>query len=245
MPSKIAEVVVAGRVAFQDLVDVGDVDGGQESAGVDLDAGQPEIGDDLQGLGKRPVVQDCVVDAELHSVIFFPLSSADSVTAPSSSMLCTPSSKRGAAGQGLLFAEAGDLFEERAGLVAERVVLAEADFGGVHGQAAGDVGVARAEDDLAVAVLVAGAVVEEQLDFGGAALVELGGTVLAEHLEDEAVGVAGGDPGDLEAAGAVFELCVERGVVVVLDGFEGVADRSVVVAHDGARAAGAACRSRC
>ncbi len=43
VPSKIAEVVVAGGVADQDLVEGGDVDGGQESAGVDLDAGQPEV----------------------------------------------------------------------------------------------------------------------------------------------------------------------------------------------------------
>ena len=103
----------------------------------------------------------------------------------------------------------------------------------------------RAEDDLAVAVLVAGAVVEEQLDLGRAALVEPGGAVLAEHLEDQAVGVPGGDPGDLEAAGAVLELGGEGGVVVVLDGLVGVADRGVVVAHDGAQRQRAACRSRC
>ena len=94
-------------------------------------------------------------------------------------------------------------------------------------------GVARSEDHLAVAVLVAGSVVEEQLDFGGTALVELGGAVLAEHLEVEAVGVAGGNAGDLKASGAVGELCVECCVVVVLHGLEGVTDGNVVVAHDG------------
>ncbi len=86
------EVVVAGRIALQDLVHGGDVDGRQEPTRVDFDAGQPQVGDDLERLGKGPVVQDCVVDAEFHSVIFFPLLRADSVTAPSSSMLRTPSS---------------------------------------------------------------------------------------------------------------------------------------------------------
>ena len=51
----------------------------------------------------------------------------------------------------------------------------------------------RAEDDLPVTGLRGLALAEEQLDLGRAALVELGGTVLAEHLEDQAVGVAGGD----------------------------------------------------
>lgn len=142
-------------------------------------------------------------------------------------------------GEGLGFRKPGDLFQERPGLVAEGVVLAEADFGGVHGEAAGDVGVAPSEDDLAVAVLVAGAIVEEELDFGGPALVELRGTVLAEHFEIEAVGVAGGNPGDFEATGAAFERCIEGGVVVVVYGLKGVADRRVIVAHDGAEGHGA------
>ena len=86
-------------------------------------------------------------------------------------MLRTPSSKVAQRGSDFL-AEAGDLLEERAGLVAEGVVLAESDAGRVHGQAAGDVGVSGAEDDLAVAVLVGRAVVEEQFDLGRAALVE-------------------------------------------------------------------------
>ena len=51
----------------------------------------------------------------------------------------------------------------------------------------------------------------------------------------------GGDPGDLEAAGAVLELGGEGCVVVVLDGLVGVADRGVVVAHDGAQRQRAAC----
>ena len=45
------------------------------------------------------------------------------------------------------FVEAGDLVEEGAGLVDEAVVVAGADPGGVHGQAAGDVGVLDADDD--------------------------------------------------------------------------------------------------
>ena len=92
-----------------------------------------------------------------------------------------------------------------------------------------------AEDDLPVAVLGGRAVVEEQLDLGRAALVEAGGAVLAEHLEDQAVGVPGGDPGDLETAGAVREFGRERRVVVVVDGLVLVADLGVIVAHDGAQ----------
>ena len=68
-------------------------------------------------------------------------------------MLCTPSSKVAQRGSDDCLVDAGDLFEERPGLVGEGVVLAEADAGGVHGEAAGQVGVFGAEDDLAVAVL--------------------------------------------------------------------------------------------
>ena len=50
----------------------------------------------------------------------------------------------------------------------------------------------------------------------------------------QAVGVSGGDAGHLEAAGAAFEVCGEGRVVVVVDRLEDVADRGVVVAHDGA-----------
>ena len=87
------QVVVTGRVADQDVVEGRDVHRRQEAAGVDLDPGEPEIGDHLQGVGEGTVVQHRVVDAEFHSETCFPLSPADSATAASSSMLCTPSSK--------------------------------------------------------------------------------------------------------------------------------------------------------
>ncbi len=47
-----------------------------------------------------------------------------------------------------------------------------------------------AEDHLAVAVLIAVSVIEEQLDFRWAALVELGCALFAEHLELQAIGVS-------------------------------------------------------
>src|SRR5205823_4931159 len=46
--------------------------------------------------------------------------------------------------------DAGDLFQERAGLEHEQVVLAVVDAGEVHRQAAGDVGVLRTHQDLPV-----------------------------------------------------------------------------------------------
>src|SRR4051794_24714918 len=88
-----AQIFVAGRVADQDVVERRDVHGGQESAGVDLDTGEPEIRDHLQGVGQWTVVKNCVVDAEFHSETCFPLSRAEAVTAARSSMLWTPSSK--------------------------------------------------------------------------------------------------------------------------------------------------------
>ena len=61
-----AEVVVPGGVGGQDVVEGRDVGGRQEAAGVELDATQAEAGDHLERLGKGPVVQDRVVDTELH-----------------------------------------------------------------------------------------------------------------------------------------------------------------------------------
>src|ERR1700712_299898 len=95
-----AEVVVAGGIAGQDVVERRDVHRRQEAAGIDLDAGQAQVGDDLQGPGEAAVVQDRVVYAELHADTFSwlvetaaPSLAADSATAASSSMLWTPSSK--------------------------------------------------------------------------------------------------------------------------------------------------------
>jgi hypothetical protein len=62
------EVVVAGRVTGQDVVERGDVHSGQETAGVDLDARQAEVGDHRERVRQGPVMQDCVVKAELHHV---------------------------------------------------------------------------------------------------------------------------------------------------------------------------------
>ena len=47
-----AEEVVAGGVADQDVVEGRNVHGGQEAAGVDLEAGQTNIGDDLDRVWK-------------------------------------------------------------------------------------------------------------------------------------------------------------------------------------------------
>ena len=140
-----------------------------------------------------------------------------------------------AAGQRGCLVDAGDLFEERPGLVGEGVVLAEPDARGVHRQATGQVRVLRPEDDLPVTGLRGLALAQEQLDLGRPTLIEAGGAVLAEHLEDQAVGVPGGDPGHLDGTRAVLERRGERGVVVVGDGFEHVADLGVIVAHHGAQ----------
>lgn len=91
---------------------------------------------------------------------------------------------------------------------------------------------------MAVTVLIAGSIIKEQLDLGGAALIELGGAVLAEDLELKAVGMAGCNPGDFEASGTVGELRIEGCIVVILDRFERVADGHVIVTHDGAQRKG-------
>ena len=124
------EVVVAGRVAFQDLVDGGDVDGRQESARVDLDAGQPQVGDNLERLGKGPVVQDCVVDAEFHSVTFCSVVERGFGDGTEQLHVAHALVEGGTAGQRLRLADAGDFLKERPGLVGEGVVLAESDARG-------------------------------------------------------------------------------------------------------------------
>ena len=149
------EVVVPGGVAGQDVVEGGDVHRRQEAAGVDLDAGEAEIGDDLQRFGQRPVVQDRVVDAESHadtfvfggchwhigsswSVPVLPVTSGGNgdATATNAGRLGDRGEQLhvvhafvegGAAGQRGCFVDAGDLFQEGPRLVGEGVVLAEAD----------------------------------------------------------------------------------------------------------------------
>jgi hypothetical protein len=65
------QVLIAGSIADQNFIDGRHVDGRQEHAGVDLDAGQAEVGDDLQGLGQWTVAQDRVVDTQPHAVLSF------------------------------------------------------------------------------------------------------------------------------------------------------------------------------
>lgn len=62
------EEVVPGGVADQDVVEGRHMHGREETTGVDLDARQAQIGDDLDRLRKRPVVQDRVVETQLHLV---------------------------------------------------------------------------------------------------------------------------------------------------------------------------------
>ena len=91
--------VEPGQIGFRhrwvcdDLVDLGNVRRGQETAGIDLDAVQPEVGDHLDRILQWAVMQNCVVDAEFHRFTCFPLSMADRATAARISMLWTPSSK--------------------------------------------------------------------------------------------------------------------------------------------------------
>jgi hypothetical protein len=60
------EEVVAGGIGGEDVVESGDVHRRQEAARVQLDAGEPEPSDDLDRLRQGAVVQDGVVDPELH-----------------------------------------------------------------------------------------------------------------------------------------------------------------------------------
>ena len=47
-----SQVVVPGGIADENVVERRDVHRGEEAAGVDLDAGQPEVGDDLECVGQ-------------------------------------------------------------------------------------------------------------------------------------------------------------------------------------------------
>ena len=102
-----SEEVVPGGIGGQDVVKGGDVHRRQEAARVELDAGEAEPGNDLDRLRQAAVVQDRVVDTELHQATALrceavsrwvatatdaPPLAADSETAASTSMLCTPSS---------------------------------------------------------------------------------------------------------------------------------------------------------
>jgi hypothetical protein len=123
---------------------------------------------------------------------------------------------------------AGDLVEEGAGLVDEAVVVAGPDSGGVHGQAAGDVGVLDADDDPSEAVRLARQPAADDRELTGTADVEGEGTLLAEDLELQGVRVAVGNAGDAEVAGRpVGEAHREARPVVVHDRLALVADLDV------------------
>ncbi|KNC23899.1 hypothetical protein FF38_07167, partial [Lucilia cuprina] len=100
-----AEVVVAGGVADEDVVERGHVHGGQEPARVQFDAGEADARDDLECLGQGTIVEDRVVQTESHdqasqtatadvagTVMAVPSRAADCATASMSSMLWRPSS---------------------------------------------------------------------------------------------------------------------------------------------------------
>src|SRR5579859_3918874 len=134
-------------------------------------------------------------------------------------------------------AQAGDLVEERACLEDKQVVLPIADAGKVHGQPARDIRMARADEDLPVAVnrLWSGAVGDRELRWPGQ--VEGSRPALAEHLEAKGVRQAVCDPRDREGAdGAASERRGEGSHVFVLDRLPAVTDRDAgSVAHRGSQ----------
>ena len=117
--------------------------------------------------------------------------------------------------------DAGDLLQEGAGLVDETFVLTEADTGCVHRQTAGDIRVVRTDDHAAETAVPVGPSFSISWNSRRTLLLPLRGALVAEHLQREPVGVAGGDSGDLDDADAVVEAGAEAGVVVVLDSLEG------------------------
>ena len=131
---------------------------------------------------------------------------------------------------------ARDLVEERARLVDEAVVVAGADPGGVHGQAARDVRVVHADDHPPEAVAGTGQPAGGDLELAAAAHVERQRAALAEHLELQRVRVAERDARDGEVAGsAAREARGEAGPVVVLDGLALVTHLDVRVPDNGAQ----------
>jgi hypothetical protein len=61
-----AEEVVACRVTREDLVNVGNVGRREEPSGVELEAVQAQAVDDLERFRQGPIVEDRVVDTQLH-----------------------------------------------------------------------------------------------------------------------------------------------------------------------------------
>jgi hypothetical protein len=66
---ELPEIVLAGTLALAQLLER-QVGRREEAAGVDLDAGQAEVDDDVERLAEGEVVKGCVVDTELHDVGF-------------------------------------------------------------------------------------------------------------------------------------------------------------------------------
>ena len=154
-------------------------------------------------------------------------------------MLWTPSENEAQRGRESASRDAGDLLQERAGLVGETVILTGTDAGGIHRQTAGHVRVVGSDDHAPVAVGAGGtALVQDQLELRRTLLRPGCGALVPEHLQLESVRMAGGDPGHLDDAGAVGEGGTERGVVVVLDRLVGVADLDLAVPDDPPRATG-------
>ena len=248
---ELAEVLLAGVLARAQGLDR-QVDRRQEAAGVDLGAGQPEVGDHLEGLAEGLVVQACVVGAEVHGWVLSsrgvglscwgregqegygvtstaaPPAAAERATASMMVRSRRPSSKVATGGRPC---DAGDLLEERAGLVAEEVADAEGAAGEVHRQAALDVGVGGAGEDLVVAVESVAAQLADDGELCRPVHVPLRAAVLGHEVERQRVGVAGGDPRDREGAdGAGGEVRREGRHVVVLDRLAHVAELGLGVA---------------
>ena len=98
------------------------------------------------------------------------------------------------AGQRAQVADAGDLVQERAGLVDEQVRDTVPDATGVHRQAAADVGVLRPDQHPPRAADIAAHVLAGDLELTGAVQVPGGGTLGCEQLETQAVGQVVSDP---------------------------------------------------
>src|SRR3954451_21562730 len=115
-------------------------------------------------------------------------------------------------------ADAGDLVQERLGLVDEEVVLAVADGREVHRQALGDVRVPGPGEHRPRAVHRLRRDAVDDAELGRPGQVERRGAVLAEDVEAQRVGVPVGHPGQREGAHRLVGVAGgERTDVLVLD----------------------------
>ena len=139
---------------------------------------------------------------------------ADSVTAATTRRPCSPASNPR---QRAEVTDAGDLVEERAGLVGEQVGDAVPDTAGVHRQAAADVGMFGPDEHPAGPGDVAADIGGGDLEFAGAVQIPCRRTLGSEQFEAETVGQVVGDPRRGERADrTVVERRGERGDVLVL-----------------------------